>query len=222
MLRSQNGSNINNPTYSSAPSASNALATKNINDDPTLLEPDDHIYEPICHGSQLEKEKHLQKANHKAASNIYYNTSQKPNNNDDDDDDRLSIKSDDVKYDDTEEQRTSNVKKSTARYSKNGKPKPQPKPRYNKQPTANTTAPAVHYDVPRSSLQLVDEGDYTALDLTRSNAMNNGNDYQQLAINGGNDYQELMAHQPPPPGYSVPNNIPATSTTLESHVRSSS
>ena len=145
-----------------------------------------------------------------------------------------------MKYDDTDEQCTSNVKKSTAHYSKNSKPKPQPKPRHSKQlqPTANTTAPASYYNysvpnsnlqsaasyynynVPSSNPQSVDEGDYTALDLTHSHAMNNGNNYQQLEINNGNDYQELMNLQPPPPGYSVPNNIPATSTTLESHKRS--
>lgn len=116
-----------------------------------------------------------------------------------------------MKYDDTEEQCTSNIKERKAYYTKNGKPKPQPKPRHNQQPNTTTTAavPTIHYDVPRNNPKPlpVDEGDYTTLNVTHSN--------------GGNVYQELVAQRPPPPGYSIPSNIPATSTTLESYTRPS-
>ena len=192
---------MNNPTYSSDPRV--PYPTKDIDDDTTPPGHEEHVYESIC-----EKQKHQLEANNKAPLNIYYNASQKPS--DDDDDDRLSIKSDDVKYDDTDGQCTPNIKESKAYYNKNGKPKPQPKPRHNKNPTATTAAAAsvIHYDIPRNNTLCVDEGDYTTLDVTHSN--------------GGNVYQELMVQQPPPPGYSIPSNIPATSTTLESYMKPSS
>ena len=191
---------MNNPTYSSDPRV--PYPSKELDDD-TPPGYDEHVYESICAPSELEKQKQQQQQQNKAP----FNATQKPS---DDDDDRLSIKSDDVKYDDTEEQCASNVKESKAYYSKNGSAKPQPKPRHNKQPTTTAAGPVIHYDVPRNNVQLppVDEGNYTTLDSS--------------VINGGNDYQELMVHQPPPPGYAVPSNIPATSTTLESYIKPSS
>ena len=114
-----------------------------------------------------------------------------------------------MRYDDTEEQCTSSVKENKAYYSRNGKPKPQPKPRHSRKPATNSNAAVTtenHYDVPSSNhhLPAVGEGEYTALDVTQSSF-----------INGGNDYQELTIQQPPSPGYAVPSNIPATSTTLD-------
>ena len=202
--RNYNGGNVNNPTYSSDPRAPHP--TKDIDDNKTPPGYDEHIYESICGPSGIEKQL---EASNKAPQNIYYNASQKPT----DDDDRLSIKSDDVKYDDTEEQCTPNIKESKAYYTKNGKPKPQPKPRHHHQPTYTTPAAAApvthnHYDVPRNNTLPVDDGDYTTLSVKHSN--------------GGNVYQELVTQQPPPPGYSIPSNIPATSTTLESYTRPSS
>ena len=138
---------------------------------------------------------------------------------DDDDADRISIKSDDVKYDDTEEQYTSDVKENKAYYNKNGKQKPQPKPRHK---TKLTATPAVltardmmtnNHDIRSSDFNQprppVDEGDYTTLDVGHSH----------VTKDDSNVYQDLVVHQPPPPGYAVPNNIPATSTTLESYAK---
>ena len=201
IYRRNNDNNINNPTYSSDPRA--PYPTKDIDDNKTPPGYDEHIYESIFGPSETEKQKHQLEASNKAPLNIYYNASQKPT---DDDDDRLSIKSDDVKYDDTEDQCTPNIKESKAYYTKNGKPKPQPKPRQTT--TATAAVPVIHYDVPRNNTLSVDEGDYTTLDVTHSY--------------GGNVYQELVGQQPPPPGYSIPSNIPATSTTLESYTRPSS
>ena len=55
----------------------------------------------------------------------------------------------------------------------------------------------------------VDEGDYTTLDVRHNHVTNDGS----------NVYQDLVVHQPPPPGYVVPSNIPATSTTLQSYAK---
>ena len=57
----------------------------------------------------------------------------------------------------------------------------------------------------------VDEGDYTTLAVSHNCVTNDGS----------NVYQDLVVHQPPPwpPGYAVPSNIPATSTTLESYAK---
>ena len=177
----------------------------------TVPEYDEHIYDAICGPSEFEKEKeqHLE-ANNRAPYGNHYDIPQVRSK--DDDADRISIKSDDVKYDDTEGQCTSDVKENKAYYSKNGKPKPQPKPRHSTKLTATSAAPmmaAVHYDVPSNNHHRppVDEGDYTTLDVSHSH------------VDGSNDYQELVVHQPPPPGYATPNNIPATSTTLESYAR---
>ena len=124
-----------------------------------------------------------------------------------------------MKYEDPEGQCTSSAKENKAYYSKNGKTKPQPKPRHSRKPTTTPVATAaaataaVHYDVPANDRHPppIDEGDYTTLDLTHSSVINNGN-----------DYQELMVQRYPPPGYSVPSNIPATNITLESYAKPSS
>ena len=162
-------------------------------------------------------QQHLEPSNRASYGN-HYDAPQLASK-DDDDTDRISIKSDDVKYDDTEGQCTSDVKENKAYYNKNSKPKPQPKPR---RKTKLTTIPEVHtapgmmtsnHDIRSSDYHQpkapVDEGDYTTLDVSHSHVTNDGS----------NVYQDLVVHQPPPPGYAVPNNIPATSTALQSYAK---
>ena len=204
------GNSINNPTYSSD------LRTQHHNkDEITLPGYEEHIYDAICAPAECEKEKQQPlEANNKTSYGNHYDIPKLPNKDDDDDDaDRISIKSDDVKYDDTEGQCISDVNKNKAYYNKNGKPKPQPKPRHTTKLTTISATPvmaALHYDVPSNNYHPpVDEGDYTTLDASHSHVINDGS----------NDYQELVVHQPPPPGYATPSNIPATSTTLESYAR---
>ena len=193
--RGETTNHLNNPTYSSGPIAS----VRYSRNDTILPEYEEHVYDPVC-TSEFETEKQQQpEANGKACHN-YYNTPQILSKNDDAD--HISIKSDDVRYDNTEEQCTSSVKENKAYYSKNGKPKPQPKPRHSRKPATNSNAAVtteIHYDVPSSNhhLPAVGEGEYTTLDVTQSNF-----------INGGNDYQELAIHQPPQPSYAVPSNMP--------------
>ena len=104
-----NGSELNNPTYSSDP------RTQYRNkDDATLPEYQEHVYDAIRHPSVKENKKEV---NGKAACQNYYDTPQIPSKNDVDAD-CISIKSDDVRYDDTEEQCTSSVKENKAYYSK--------------------------------------------------------------------------------------------------------
>ena len=177
-----------------------------ITNNTTLLEYEVHVYNPVCKTSEYETVKLQQQleANDKACNNCY-ETPQIPSKNDDAY--YSSMKSDDLRYDDKEEQCTLCVKENKAYYSKNGKAKPQPKPRHSKKPSTTHVATAavtteIHYDVPSSNhhLSAVGEGEYTTLDVTQSSF-----------INGRNDYQELIIQQPPPPGYAVPSNIPATS-----------
>ena len=191
---------INNPTYSSD---LRALRSPSTEQPSAPLGYEEHVYDAICSASECEKKKQKPEANTNVPSNIYDNTQ---NGRNDDNADRISIKSDDIKYEDMEGQCTSDVKQSKAYYSKNSKPKPQPKPRHSKKPTTAPVAPT-HYDVPTNNRYLppADEGDYTTLDVTHSS---NG-------ASGGNVYQELIVQRSPPPGYDVPSNIPATSTTLE-------
>ena len=94
----------------------------------------------MSYASELEKEmqQHLESSNRASYGN-HYDTSQLASKYDDDDADHISIKSDDIKYDYTEGQCTSDVKENKAYYSKNSKPKPQPKPR-----CKITTTPAAH------------------------------------------------------------------------------
>ena len=176
----------------------------------TLPEYDEHIYDAICGPSEFEKEKqqHLEANNRASYDGNHYDIPQIRSKADDDDADRISIKSNDIKYDDTEGQCTSDVKENKAYYSKNSKPKPQPKPRHSTKLTAKSAASvtaAGHYDVPSNNHHRhpVHEGDYATLDVSHSHFTN--------------AYQELVVHQPPPPGYAAPSNIPATSTTLESY-----
>ena len=129
--------------------------------------------------------------------------------------DHISIKSDDIKYGDTEGQCTSDVKEIEAY-----KPRPQPKPRHKTKLTATPAAytaqemMTINHDVQSSDHHQprapVDEGDYTALDVVSHSHVTN---------DGSNAYQELVVHQPHPPGYAVPNNIPATSIALESYAK---
>ena len=179
-------------------------------DETTLPEYDKHIYDAICGPSEFENEKqqHLE-ANNRVSYGNHYDIPQLASK--DDDADRISIKSDDVKYDDTEGQCTSDVKENKAYYSKNSKPKPQPKPRHSTKLIATSAAPvtaAGHYDVPSNNHHRhpIHEGDHTTLDVSHNHVTNDGS----------NVYQELVVHQPPPPGYATLSNIPATSTTLES------
>lgn len=193
MYYSIRDSSINNPVYSSNP---RGVPSK---ENTTLPGYEEHIYDTII--GECEKEKIEVK--NKGPSK---NSQKQPKN----DADRVSIVSDDVLFEDTEGYCTSNVKESKAHYSKNGKLKPQPKPRHNK-PTATSTA--VHYDVPGNnhSVSAHTRSEYASLDVTRTAKANNSNDYQQLIV-----------QPPPPPGYAVPTNVPATSTTLESYSRPSS
>ena len=167
-------------------------------DDTTPPEYEEHIYDAIRGPSEFQNEKEQQlEANNNPLYNSYCNAPRISSN--DDDADRVSIKSDDVKYEDPEGQCKSSVKESKVYYSKNGKTKPQPKPRHSRKPTTTPVATAaaataaVHYDVPANDRHPppIDEGDYTALDVTHISVINDGNRF-------------------PPLGYSVPSNIPAT------------
>jgi len=187
--------NINNPTYSGDP---RGISTKLS----TIPGCEEHIYDAI---GQSEKEEKQMEVKNKRSSNHYENAPKQPKN--DDNADRDSIVSDDVLFDDTGEYCKPDVKETKAQYSKNGKLKPQPKPRHSTKPTA-TTGAAIHYDIPVNNHPVSADvgGEYASLSTTYPNT-----------VNTDNNYQDLIVQPPPPPGYAVPTNIPATSATLDGY-----
>ena len=137
----------------------------------------------------------------KASSNIYQNTVKSTNENAD----CATIKSDQVRFDD-----------SRVYYNK---PKPQKKPKHSKKPIALPTAEAPHHFATNKSLltDLEDEyvlpdtrytleSQYTSLDET-DRAKNNL--YTSLAVPEHESYETILGQPPPSSAYAVPRNFPA-------------
>lgn len=214
--RNNNTANVTNPVYCASVEATNK-------EDTTLPGYEEHIYDTIqCYDDMDE---HKVEPKGMAPSTASYQHSLQNLY----DDDRVSIKSDDVSCDQSGAYSVPDFKEDGAR---SGVPKPLPKPRYTKKVNATHVADAQpayknlstdEYVLHDATQRVNDE--YVSLDTTHTGEPEEyitqevthtveGNDYASLDATNyvtDNDYQEIVHQSPPPPGYAVPSNIPATS-----------
>ena len=207
-----NDQHVTNPTYSTDIGDINKVGFE--------TEDVEHIYETIkCYDDEEAKEEPKSVAFSK-------NTN----------DDRASIKSDDVPFDQTREYCVPDFNVSQALSSK---PKPKPKPRYANFEAIKPVSKPQH-DLPtntnlqtedeyllHAATQRVSDGEYASLDTKCAESEGEGDEYitqsvpqtvqsnEYTSLNVTHhitegDYQEIVHQPPPPPGYAVPTNIPAT------------